>query len=100
MAATDVIGQPVPAQTVVIERGPVANFAKAVKDDSAVYNDPRAAAAEGFDAIPAPPTYPFAMHHWGVFPELQPEGDGTPHPMLRAIGELMANGGLILHGEQ
>ena len=100
MAATDVISAPIPAQTVVVERGPVANFAKAVKDDSAVYADPRAAAEAGFDAIPAPPTYAFAMHHWGAFPELQPEGAGGTHPMLRAIGELMAGGGLILHGEQ
>jgi acyl dehydratase len=100
MAASDAIGAPVPPQTVVVERGPVANFAKAVKDDSPVYSDPRAAAQAGFDAIPAPPTYSFAMHHWGAFPELQPDGAGAMHPMLQAIGELMSNGGLILHGEQ
>ena len=99
MAATDHIGKPVPKQTVVVERGPVSNFAKAVQDPSAVYSDPRAASEAGFDAIPAPPTYSFAMHHWGQFPELQTE-DSSAHPMLAALGELMANGGLILHGEQ
>ena len=99
MAATDHIGKPVPTQTVVLERGPVSNFAKAVKDESAVYADPRAASEAGFDAIPAPPTYAFAMHHWGLFPELQTDDAGT-HPMMLALGELMSAGGLILHGEQ
>jgi acyl dehydratase len=98
--ATDFIGKPTPPQTVVIERGPVSNFAKAVQDHSPVYADPRAAAEAGFAAIPAPPTYDFAMHHWGAFPEEQPEGAGASHPMLEVMGELLANGGLILHGSQ
>lgn len=100
MAATDVMGKPVPPQTVVIERGPVSNFARAVTDYNPIYGDPTAAAAAGFDAIPVPPTFPFAMHHWGAFPEVQPDGAGGTHPMLEAIGALLANGGLILHGEQ
>ena len=100
MPATDAIGKPVPPQTVVIERAPVSNFAAAVKDANPVYSDPRAAAAAGFDAIPVPPTFPFAWHHWGAFAEVQPEGAGATHPMVEAIGALMANGGLILHGEQ
>jgi len=100
VAATDYIGKPLPPQTVVVERGPVSNFAKAVKDDSPIYADERAAREAGFDAIPAPPTYSFAMFHWGSFPELQPEGAGGPHPMMQALGELMANGGLVLYGEQ
>ena len=99
MAATDHIGKPVPTQTVVLERGPVSNFAKAVKDESPVYADPRAATEAGFDAIPAPPTYAFAMHHWGLFPELQ-ASEAATHPMMLALGELMSSGGLILHGEQ
>jgi acyl dehydratase len=98
--ATDAIGKPVPPQTVVIERGPVSNFAAVLKDANPVYSDPRAAAEAGFDAIPVPPTYPFAMHHWGAFSDAQPEGAGGMHPMVEAIGELMKNGGLILHGEQ
>lgn len=100
MPATDAIGKPVPPQTVVIERGPVTNFARAVKDGNPVYADPRAAHAAGFDAIPTPPTYPFAMHHWGTFAERQPDGADAQHPMVAAIGELMKGGGLILHGEQ
>lgn len=100
MAATDAIGKPVPPQTVVLERGPVSNFARAVTDHNPIYADPRVATDAGFDAIPAPPTFPFAMHHWGAFAELQPEGSGGTHPMVEAIGALMTNGGLILHGEQ
>lgn len=94
------IGRPLPPQTVVIERGPVSNFAKAVKDPNPIYQDPRAAAEAGFDAIPAPPTFAFAMYHWGAFPELQPEGATDTSPVMHAIGALMKQGGLILHGEQ
>ena len=100
MAATDAIGKPTPPQTVVLERGPASNFAKAVKDENPVYRDPRVAADAGFDALPVPPTYPFAWHHWGAFAEQQPEGTDGSHPMIEAMGELLANGGLILHGEQ
>lgn len=100
MPPTDAIGKPVPPQTVVIERGPVSNFARAVKDYSPVYAQPEQAEAAGLPAIPAPPTYSFAMHHWGAFPELQPDGADAPHPMVEAIGDLIAGGGLILHGGQ
>ena len=100
MAANDVIGKPLPAQTDVIERGPVMNFARAVKDDSPIYSDPSAAAEAGLGANPAPPTYAFAMHHFGAFPDLQPEGAGDTNPIMDAIGALMQSGGLVLHGEQ
>ncbi len=41
------------------------------------------------------------MNNFGVFPELQPE-DANPdaNPMGEVLGPLMANGGIILHGEQ
>lgn len=100
MAATDAIGKPTPPQTVVLERGPASNFARAVKDENPVYRDPRVAAEAGFDNLPVPPTYPFAWHHWGEFAEQQPEGAGGSHPMIEAMAELLANGGLILHGGQ
>jgi acyl dehydratase len=84
-----------------IERGPVSNFAKAVKDESAIYQDPGAAKAAGFADIPAPPTYGFAMAHWGTFAEEQPD-DPTKgrNPIMEIIGGLMQKGGLILHGEE
>ena len=100
MVASDVIGKPLPPQTVVIERGPVSNFAKAIKDENPIYSDPAAATYAGLGAIPAPPTYAFAMHHFGAFPDLQPEGAGTTNPIMEAIGALMNKGGLVLHGEQ
>lgn len=100
MAATDAIGKPLPPQTVVLERGPLTNFARAVKDENPVYRDPEAARAAGFENLPAPPTYPFAWHHWGAFPDVQPEGADASDPVVEVMGELLADGGLILHGEQ
>jgi acyl dehydratase len=101
MADTSVVGKPLAPSVIVLERGPVSNFAKAVKDDSPVYQDPRAAKAAGFDNIPVPPTFGFAWTNWGQFPELQPD-DNTEgsHPVMEVIGNLMKNGGLVLHGEQ
>lgn len=96
------IGQPTGRSVVTIERQPVSNFAKAVKDDSAVYQRADATRAAGFDAIPAPPTWGFAMGSWGTHPEDQPpdDGAGTPSPLMNIIGALMKAGGMVLHGEQ
>ena len=101
MADTSVIGKPLASSVIVMERSPVSNFAKAVKDDSAVYQDLRAAKEAGFDNIPVPPTMGFAFNNWGQFPELQPD-DNTKgaNPVMEVLGSLMKTGGLILHGEQ
>jgi acyl dehydratase len=96
-----VVGRPVGAATIHVERGPVTNFARAVTDNNPVYRDAGAAAEAGFDAIPAPPTWTFAAQAFGLFPEDQPEDPtGGSSPMAEIMGQLMANGGLILHGEQ
>lgn len=100
MAVEDYEGASLPPRTVVVERGPVSIFATAVTDDNAVYQDRRAAREAGFEAIPAPPTWPMAMDHWGSFPETQPEGATADDPTWQIIGELMEDGGLILHGEE
>ena len=100
MDATDFKGTPLAEQVVVIERGPVANFATAITDRNPVFHDATAAADAGFDAVPAPPTYPMVMHTFGAFPELQPEAPEGTDAVTRAIGALMQDGGLILHGEQ
>jgi acyl dehydratase len=72
-----------------------------VTDPNPVYADPAAAEEAGFDAIPAPPTFTFAAAHWGAFTEDQPEDPtGGSNPMAEVMGRLMADGGLILHGEQ
>ncbi|MGH9029700.1 MAG: MaoC family dehydratase N-terminal domain-containing protein [Acidimicrobiales bacterium] len=95
-----VIGKPMSKSRVVVERGAVANFATAVCDPDTVYRDPQAAAEAGFDRIPVPPTFPFAMTNWGEFPEMQFADRPTGNPMGEVIGPLMSKGGLILHGEQ
>ncbi|MGH9018905.1 MAG: FAS1-like dehydratase domain-containing protein [Acidimicrobiales bacterium] len=94
------IGKPMSKSKVVVERGPVSNFAIAVGDKNPVYRDPRAAVDAGFDAIPAPPTWPFVMQSWGEFAEDQPGDKPKTNAMGEVIGALMAGGGLILHGEQ
>lgn len=98
-----VVGLPTGAATIHLERGPVTRFAEAVTDPNPVYHDLAAAREAGFDHIPAPPTFTFsAAGHWGVFPEDQPEDPtrGQGNPMRRLMSELMAEGGMVLHGEQ
>jgi N-terminal half of MaoC dehydratase len=95
-----IIGQPTGKARVVIERGPVQHFADAVLSASPIYHDPQAAANAGFDNIPAPPTFPFAMEFSGKFAEIQPADAPSGNPLMTAVGPLMAKGGLILHGEQ
>ena len=95
-----IIGQPTGSAKVIVERAPVQHFADAVLSTSPIYHNPEAAKAAGFDAIPAPPTFPFAMEFSGGFEELQPSGGPTVNPLGAAVGPLIAKGGLILHGEQ
>jgi acyl dehydratase len=95
-----IIGKPMSKSKVVVERGPVANFATAVCDPNPVYRDPRAASDSGLKAIPVPPTFPFVMQAWGEFPEDQPADKPTGNPLGEVIGPLMSKGGIILHGEQ
>ncbi len=95
-----IIGQPTGKSKVLVERGTVQHFADAVLSSSPVYHNPEAAKSAGFDAIPAPPTFAFAMEFSGKFEELQPKDAPTGNPLGTAVGPLMAKGGLILHGEQ
>jgi N-terminal half of MaoC dehydratase len=95
-----IIGKPTGTTVVTVERGQLALFADAVKEKSPIYRDARVAAEAGLAGIPAPPTYPFVMEHFGAYPELQSDDGPTGNPMAEVLGPLMANGGLILHGEQ
>jgi acyl dehydratase len=98
---TSVIGKTTSRSVVAVERGTVSNFAKALKDNNPIYADPRAAQAAGFADIPAPPTWSFAMSHWGTFPELQEGVEKVEeNPMFEIIGKLRQQGGMVLHGEQ
>jgi acyl dehydratase len=98
---TSIIGKPTGAYKVRVERGPVSFFASAILDDNAIYHDPVAAKRAGFESIPAPPTFSFAMQHMGRWTEEQP-ADPTQgvNPMNKIMGELFGSGALILHGEQ
>ena len=98
---TNVIGKSTGAWRVSVERGPVSAFANAVADSNPVYHDADAAKSSGFDAIPAPPTFSFALQFWGKFAEAQPpDPTGGENPMHTVMAKLMAGGGLVLHGEQ
>ena len=98
---TSIVGKATGAYKVRVERGPVSFFASAVLDDDPVYRDPDAAKRAGFESIPAPPTFSFAMQHMGRWEEEQPEDPTVgQNPMHAVMGELYGKGALILHGEQ
>jgi acyl dehydratase len=98
---TSVIGTPTSRSVVAVERGAIANFARAVKDTNPIYADTSAARAAGFANVPAPPTFTFAAGYWGTYPELQKDVEPLEgNPMFGIIGSLMSQGGLVLHGEQ
>ncbi len=64
-----------PPVRVRVDPGPVAVFARAVKDTSPVYRSEQAAQAAGIRrACPVPPTFTFVMSDSGAFPDLQPAG--------------------------
>jgi hypothetical protein len=91
-----------PSVRVEIEQSPVMLFARAVKDDSAIYSSPRAASTAGFERVPVPPTYTFVMSSAGAFPDLQPAG-GTGSMYATSDGDgasAFTRDGLYLHGEQ
>ncbi|MDZ4828360.1 MAG: MaoC family dehydratase N-terminal domain-containing protein [Actinomycetota bacterium] len=79
-------GKPV---RVRIDPGPVALFARAVKDETAYSSD---------GAVPVPPTFTFVMAHAGAFPDLQ--AGGVVPSMYPEGGLGLDRKGLFLHGEQ
>ena len=97
---SEYVGRAMSNSVVVIERGPVANFARALKSEESYFYNVKDAQDRGLRGIPALPTFPFVMEHWGLFAELQPEEKLSGNPVIEVLGPLMANGGLILHGEQ
>jgi len=97
---SEYIGQVTGRGTLVVERGPLTNFAKAVLDDSKVYANAAVAREEGFGGVPAPPTFGFSIQNWGRFEEMQTAEQPESNPMFEVMGKLYANGGMVLHGEQ
>jgi hypothetical protein len=47
-----------------LERGKIAEFAAAIKDDNALFSDFTAARTQGFEDIPIPLTYPTVVRHF------------------------------------
>ena len=82
-ALTELKGSELGSEKVVVERGPVRVFARAVKDHDPTY--------DGLDAA-VPPTYPFSWSHFG---SLGRSGTGG-----LPIDKLRGPGRMILHGEQ
>ena len=104
---TSVIGTQTGAWRVVLDRAVLANFAKSVGDTSPVYRRAEAVSAAGLDAVPAPPTFTFAAPYWGAYRADEQPADpaasnstGTANPMHKIMGDLYAQGALVLHGEQ
>jgi hypothetical protein len=98
---TSAVGKTTGAWKVTVERGPVTAFAAALQDSNRVYRDATAARAAGFEHLPAPPTFTFALPFWGAFTEDQPpDPTGGQNPMHTIMGDLFAKGALVLHGEQ
>ena len=81
------IGHQVSQSTLVIERGRLRFFAKAIGETNPIYVDEAAAAAAGYADLPAPPTFVFAA-------ELD---SNTMFALFEQLGVPL---GKVLHGEQ
>ena len=92
-----------PMVRVRVDAAPVMILARTLDDPNPVYSSEVAAAAAGFERVPAPPTFTFVMAHSGTFPDLQPDGV-TGGLFGRGAdadaGADMSRRGLYLHGEQ
>jgi len=74
-----------------VERGKVAEFARAIDDPDDVYLDEQAAREAGYEAIPAPPTFA----RTSFFPRYRP--DGIDHNLGFELGFDRAR---VVHGQQ
>ena len=81
------VGSHVPPSSIVIEKGQVALFCKAIGEANPVYHDEAAAHAAGWPAIPAPPTFAFTLKAL----------TGQPFNYLSEMGVDTAR---LLHGSQ
>jgi hypothetical protein len=91
---TSAIGKATGAWRVVLERSVLTNFAKAVGD---------ARAGTRPDPVTAPPTFTFAAPYWSALSTTDQPPDPTTdgrNPMHTIMGDLYAQGALVLHGEQ
>ena len=77
----------------VVERGKVAEFARAVHDPADVYLDERAAVDAGYETIPAPPTFVRTAY----FPRYRPDDTGQGLGFHEDLGFHQPR---TVHGEQ
>jgi acyl dehydratase len=98
--AGELVGLRLAPARVVLERGPVTQFVRSVKDDDPAYSTPSAAADAGFSGIPIPPTFPFVMVNWGAFPEIQPAVEADALTLKSLFDKVRRDGDLVLHGGQ
>jgi len=95
-----VIGKPTGAWDIVVERNPIEKFATAVCEENPIYHSVAAAQAAGFADIPAPPTWTFTAPG-NQYDDRRPnDPSGGQNPMFAIMGQLHAQGALVLHGEQ
>ena len=87
----------------VVTTAMITSIAKSVGDTSRVYQRDTDAQAAGIAAVPAPPTFTFAAPYWSAFRADEQPPDPTKgggNPMHTIMGDLYAQGALVLHGEQ
>lgn len=81
------LGYQLPVSTLLLERGRLRAFARAIGELNPVYADVEAARTAGYPDIPAPPTFLFAAE----------QDSGTQMAMAKAMGIPLDK---LLHGEQ
>ena len=64
MADASLIGHESPEGHMPVERGKIAEFARATFSDRPIFTDPEAARQAGFRDVPAPPTFVVASAHF------------------------------------
>jgi acyl dehydratase len=83
----DLVGREYETFCVAVDKRWIRTFADAIGDVDPIYRDERAAAAAGYRAIPAPPTFPFTI----TMEASQP---------LRVLEDLAVDKTRTVHGEQ
>lgn len=81
------MGYELPVSTLLLERGRLLAFARAIEELDPIYVDVEVARAAGYPDLPAPPTFLFAVE----------QDSGTQMAMAKAMGISLAK---LLHGEQ
>ena len=94
------VGDQLVTRRVLIELGPVANFAAVLEAEDPAHRSVLAAREAGFAAVPAPPTYAFVMDHFGAHDDLQPIATGALAGLKEVARLLSADGGTVVHGEE